>query len=114
MSDPVTPDPVHPESSPSAPQPYAAPSQSPVLSIIAMIAGILGLVIGLFGWGLLFSIGGVVLGHLGQRKERAAKGFWLTGLITGYVGVALNLVVIAIWIALFVAAINAGDGYYMG
>jgi hypothetical protein len=112
MTDPATPEPTPAASTPYSPPP-GAPNPSPVLSIIAMVAGILGLVIGLFGWGLLFSIGGVVLGHLGQRKEPAAKGFWLTGLITGYVGILLNLIVIGIWIALFVAAFNAGDGYYM-
>jgi hypothetical protein len=112
MTDPVTPEPAEPAASAYAPPPSAV-RPSPVLSIIAMIAGILGLALGLFGWGLLFSIGGVVLGHLGQRKEREAKGFWLTGLITGYIGVVLNLVVIVIWIVVFIAAINAGEGYYM-
>jgi hypothetical protein len=76
----------------------AAPTKSPVLSIISLIVGILGLIA--FGWGLLLSIGAVVLGHLGQRKEPQAKGLWLTGLITGYVGIVLNLILFSLFVIL--------------
>jgi hypothetical protein len=55
-----------------------------------------------------------VLGHLGQRKEPAARGFWLTGLITGYVGILVNIVVIIIWIVFFVAVASNGDNLYYG
>ena len=74
-----------------------------------MISGILGVVIGFIGWGLLFSIGAVVLGHLGQRKERAARGFWITGLITGYLGILVNIVVIVIWVIVLVALASTGN-----
>jgi hypothetical protein len=106
MTDPSTPEPQ-----PYAPPPIAA-AATPVLSIISMIVGILGFLIGFFGLGLLFAIGAVVLGHLGQRKEPAAKGFWLTGLITGYVGILVNVVVIIFWIIATIALLNAGNGYY--
>jgi len=77
------------------------------LSIISMIAGILGVVSGFFGFGLLFAIAAVVLGHLGQRRERVAgKPFWLTGLITGYLGIAINAIVLIIAIAAFAAVAN--------
>lgn len=70
--------------------------KSPVLSIISMISGIVGLLLAYFAFGLLFAIAAVVLGHLGQRKEKAAKGFWLTGLITGYLGVLANVALIIV------------------
>jgi ABC-type branched-subunit amino acid transport system permease subunit len=74
-------------------QPYGAPApaaKSPVLSIISMITGILGIVS--FGWGFIFSIAAIVLGFLGRNKEPAARGFWLTGLITGFVGIAITII----------------------
>jgi len=72
----------------------AGSDKFPVLGVIAMISGILGIVIGIFGWGLLLSIAGIVLGHIAFSRERAAKGFWLTGLITGYIGVLINIIVL--------------------
>jgi len=98
--------------SPTAP--YAtpgAPAKAPVLSIISLIAGILGVLAGFVGWGLLFSIGAIVLGHLGQKRETAAKGFWLTGLITGYVGLAINLILIAIGIFALIVLGGAATQY---
>jgi hypothetical protein len=73
--------------------------QSPqtVLSLLAMIFGIVGLAIACcYGAGFLFSVAGVVLGHLGLKRENA-RGMALTGVITGYVGVAGAIL---FWIAL--------------
>ncbi|WP_411700361.1 hypothetical protein [Conyzicola sp.] len=115
MTDPTAPEPAPRPQVQPGPQlmpPIEGPTApTPNLSIISMILGILGLLIGLVGGGLLFSVGGVVLGHLGQRKEPEAKGFWLTGLITGYVGILLNLIVIVVWIVVFVALAAAGDNF---
>ena len=112
MTDPTVPGPT-PYSQPIPPL-DGRPAPTPTLSIISMIVGILGLLIGFVGGGLLFSVGGVVLGHLGQRKEPAARGFWLTGLITGYVGILINIVVIIIWIIFFVALAADGNNFYYG
>ena len=111
MTDPTVPEPT-PYSAPIPPLAgQAAPT--PTLSIISMIVGILGVLIGFVGGGLLFSVGGVVLGHLGQRREPAARGFWLTGLITGYVGILVNIIVIIVWIVFFIAvASNQSNFYY--
>jgi hypothetical protein len=125
MSDPLNPDSkpnAAPEPTPYAaapePNPYAssnaytgaaAPAKTPVLSLISLIAGILGVLAGFVGWGLVFSIGAVVLGHLGQRKEKHAKGMWLTGLITGYAGILLNLVILVGAVLLVMVGINSGD-----
>ena len=108
MTDPTEPDPA-PYSKPIPPA-AGTSAPTPSLSIISMILGILGLIIGFVGGGLLFSVGGVVLGHLGQRKEPEARGFWLTGLITGYIGILINVIVIIIWI--IVLASLAGTGAY--
>jgi len=98
--------PTPPPSAPYAPAPTTG--KSPVLSILALIFGILGVVLSLFlfGSGVLPGAAGVVLGFLGRRKEPQAKGLWLTGIITGFVAVGLAIIV---WIglAIFAASVNA-------
>lgn len=92
MSSPISPEP-NPYSSPQA-NPYASQSaapKAPVLSIISLISGIVGVLSSWFYIGLVFGIAAVVLGHLGQKKEPQAKGFWLTGLITGYLAVLASI-----------------------
>jgi hypothetical protein len=99
----------------SAPAGYApggvAPSRG--LSIASMILGILG-VLGA-GPGLLLSIAAVITGHMAQRRQPYARGFWLTGLITGYAGILFGLIVIALFIFIFIIAAasgTSGDYYY--
>jgi hypothetical protein len=94
-------------------QPYAAaPAQkSPVLSIIALIAGILGLFTSWFFFGGLFSIAAIVLGFLGKNKEPQAKGMWLTGIILGFVGVLVLVIVIIFTIIVFAAAASMNVNY---
>lgn len=95
-------------------QPYAAaPAQkSPVLSIISLITGILGVLISIFGgWGFIFSVAAVVLGFLGRSKEPAAKGMWLTGLILGFVGIALSIIWLIIFIVIFASAASLNYNY---
>jgi hypothetical protein len=88
------------------PAPYGQPyvqqgaSRTPVLSIISMIAGIVGLLANFaFGAGIILSVGAVVLGFLGKGREPQAKGFWLTGLITGFAGIAIAVIV---WVVLII------------
>jgi hypothetical protein len=97
--------PTPPPSTPYAPAPVSG--KSPVLSILSLIFGILGVVLSLFlfGTGFLPGAAAVVLGFLGRRKEPQAKGMWLTGLITGFVAVAIAIVV---WIGLAVIVGLAG------
>ncbi|MCU1425959.1 MAG: hypothetical protein JWM51_2250 [Microbacteriaceae bacterium] len=120
MSDQLPPDPARPVPQPdpsstaytqpgygSSPYSPTPSSPTPTLSIISLVLGILGVAAGFVGFGLLFSIGAVVLGHLGQRREPSAKGFWITGLITGYIGIAINLLVlIFLIVALFALSSN--------
>lgn len=88
---------------------YGAPAPSKTLSIIAMIAGIVGLVS--FGWFALASIAALILGYMGRKREGApARGFWLTGIITGWVGVGLTVLVVGGFILFAIIGASAG-GY---
>jgi len=102
--------PTPPPSTPYGSAP--APAKSPVLSILSLIFGILGVVLSLFlfGSGVLPGAAGVVLGFLGRSKEPQAKGMWLTGIITGFVAVAIAIVV---WIGLAIIAgiVGANSNY---
>ena len=71
--------------------PYGYPPVAPKgLSITSMVLGIVGL-LG-FGFGALLSIAAIVTGHMAQRSQPHAKGFWLTGLITGYIGLVIGVI----------------------
>jgi hypothetical protein len=87
---------------PPPPPPYeGAPrtARPQVLSILSIIFGILGAVLSLFvfGTGFLPGAAGVVLGFLGRRREPQARGLWLTGIITGFVAIALSI----LWVVIF-------------
>ncbi len=89
----------------------AAPPKTNVLSILSLIFGILGVVTSLLlvGSGILPGIAGVVLGFIARRREPSAKGMWLTGIITGFVAIAIAIV---IWIGLaIVYAIALNNGF---
>ena len=50
---------------------------------------------------LFLPAGAIVLGFLGKAKEPQARGFWLTGIITGFFGVAIALLSLVIYGILF-------------
>jgi hypothetical protein len=117
----VRPDPYAAPAYPTAPPAYApagnanpyaptGPVEPKGLSITSMILGIVGLLS--VGFGLLISIAAVVTGHLGQRRQPTAKPFWLTGLITGYIGIAVGLAVTIGFIIFFVFLANADYNTY--
>lgn len=102
MSEPQTP--VSPEPQPQAPiaSAYAPAVAGPkqALSLTSFILGLAGVV---FSWipvlGFLVPLGAVILGFIGKKKEEAApKWMSLTGIITGFVGIGLSLIVGLIWI----------------
>jgi hypothetical protein len=103
-----------PTYTPGAPQnPYAAGVVGPPrgLSVTSMVLGIVGLLF--CGFGLLISIAAVITGHLAQRRQPYGRPFWLTGLITGYVGILFGLIVTGFIILAIVLAATSGDsGYY--
>jgi len=86
-------------------QPYGA-YQTPAagapqgVSIASLICGIAGII------GIPFvSLAAIILGHIGQRNQPYAKGLWLTGLITGYVGLVFyGLIYAFIFIVAFAGA----------
>ena len=82
--------------------------QKKTLSIIALVAGIVGIVLTIFYVGILFDIVAVVLGVLGRKREPYAKGFWMTGLILGIVGIVISIIYF-ILIAVGISMINNGQ-----
>ncbi|TFC32590.1 DUF4190 domain-containing protein [Cryobacterium sp. TMT2-14] len=93
----------------------AVAAKQPIFSILALVAGVIGvlgspivflpIVGGILG--LFIPAAAVVLGFLGKSKEPQARGFWLTGLITGFIGVGLALVSIVIWSVFFATIPNS-------
>lgn len=84
--------------------PYSAtpPTKSPVLSILSLVFGILGILgsLFLFGSGFLPGLAGVILGFIARRREpQASKGLWLTGIILGFVAIAIAIIVIIVLVA---------------
>ena len=112
--DPYAPSAVNPyyqqqqQVQPGAPQPYAyEPYQAGPPSGLAIASMVLGLT-GLF-FGLL-SIGAIITGHMAQRSQPDARAFWLTGLITGYIGLGLGLLIALIYlgyVVFFILALGA-------
>lgn len=73
-------------------QPYypgLGPSEPKGMSITALVLGIVGVISG--GWFILPQILAVVFGHIGLKKEPSVKGMAITGLVLGYLMVAVSL-----------------------
>lgn len=81
--------------------PFAPPRPSSTLSMLSMIFGIISVpLVCCWGFGFLFAVAGIVLGHLGRSKETAG-GMALTGLILSYIVVGFSLLA-------FVALVGIG------
>ncbi|MBS1674917.1 MAG: DUF4190 domain-containing protein [Actinobacteria bacterium] len=94
-------------------QPYAAPLRSNGLAIAALICGIVGLVVVPF----LPSIAAVITGHMGlsQTKHDPAlggRGFAITGLVLGYIGVGFWLLIGGLMLLGFLAAASSSYSGY--
>ena len=91
-----------------------------MFSLISLIAGIVGLVgffvvfIPIVGgiMQLIIPAGAVVLGFIGKSKEPAARGMWLTGIILGFVGIAIALLSIILWSVAFASLPDYVDYTY--
>ncbi|MCU1638091.1 MAG: hypothetical protein JWL94_738 [Microbacteriaceae bacterium] len=98
------------------------PGSPKTLSLIGTIVGVVGLlgfwvvflpIIGSI-FGLFLPVAAVVLGFLGKKKEGLqAKPLWLTALITGFVGIAIAIIALVLWIVLFTTSNPMGgpNGY---
>ncbi|MFJ4029920.1 DUF4190 domain-containing protein [Paenarthrobacter sp. NPDC089989] len=84
---------------------YAMPSQPKGLSIASMICGIATLVG--FGFFILPQIAAVILGHLALNREPAGKGMAIAGLVMGYIGIAIGVLILIG----FFAALGASSRY---
>ena len=73
---------------------YGVPPEPKGLSIASLCCGIAAFV-GL-GFFLLPQLAAVILGHLALRREPAGRGMAIAGLVMGYVGIALTLLVFVI------------------
>lgn len=106
------------QGAPAQPQPYNygpyVPQPPQGLSITSMILGIVGVLFALGGFGFLLNVGAVVTGHLATKRQPYAKPFWLTGIITGYVGLGISLIWGLFFILIFVLAASAGGGSLYG
>jgi hypothetical protein len=101
--------PVAPATQAYVPVP-AGPPQG--LAIASMVTGLAGLLFSLIavGFGFLASVAAVVTGHMAQKKQPYAKGFWLTGIITGYIGIAISIFFFIIFIVA-IAFVASVPGY---
>ncbi|WP_157603051.1 DUF4190 domain-containing protein [Rathayibacter sp. Leaf299] len=103
--------PTPPGTAPAYASAPPAPAPPRTLSLTGMILGIAGLVITIFAWGFgfLLSAPAVVLGFLGRRREPGARGFALTAIITGFAGIVISLIYLAITVVIFVVAIQSAN-----
>ena len=88
-------------------QQYYGVEQSKTLSIVSMILGIAGVIF----LGPLGGIPAVITGHMAQKRQPYAKGFWLTGIITGYLAIAWGVLVLLLFIGIFAASMSDYSSY---
>lgn len=83
-----------------------------VLAIVALVAGVAGLTVIPF----VSSIVAVVTGHMARKEIRRTgehgDGMALAGLITGYIGIGLGVLVAFLLIAFFGVVIASGMNQY--
>ncbi|BCW69198.1 hypothetical protein NicSoilB8_02420 [Arthrobacter sp. NicSoilB8] len=87
---------------------YGVPAAPKTLSIASMCCGIAALVG--FGFFLLPQLAAVILGHLALRREPAGRGMAIAGLVMGYVGIAITILLLVIFGLVIGAARNSGYG----
>jgi len=85
---------------------YGATPAPKTLSIASMCCGIAALVG--FGFFLLPQLAAVILGHLALRREPAGRGMAIAGLVMGYVGIAVTILVLVIFGLVIGTARNSG------
>jgi len=96
---------------PAPGNPGAAPAanSSKTLGIVAVIVGavsLLGfLVLPIFF--VLAAIAAVILGFLSRKREPGARGLALTGIILGFVGIAVNIASMVIGAILIASVMNS-------
>lgn len=75
-----------------ASSPSSAGKTATTRSTWSLVTGVVGLVVSVFvGWGFPLSIVAIVLGLGARRREPQGRGRALTGLVTGFVGLACSV-----------------------
>ncbi|MDQ0823222.1 hypothetical protein QFZ79_000964 [Arthrobacter sp. V4I6] len=87
---------------------YGVPAEPKTLSIASLCCGIAALVG--FGFFLLPQIAAVILGHMALTREPAGRGMAIAGLVLGYVGIAITILVIVIFGIVISSARYSGYG----
>jgi len=127
---PAAQQPTYPGAAPAAPgyptgayaqpygQPYAAPLKSNGLAIASMICGIASVML---CWvylilPLALGLAAVIMGHISLKKIKndaalGGKPLAITGLITGYIGIALAVIIGAFLIIAIIVAVASSNGY---
>ncbi len=95
----------------------ARPTQT--LGIVALVLGIVALPASAAAAGLVFGVAAAIVGHQSLRREPDARGMAITGLVLGYVGIAISVVwgialLASVLIPLFAIGIFAGIGGFGG
>jgi hypothetical protein len=94
---------------------YGAPQPSRGLAIASMVTGIASIVFSLYGFGILPSIAAIITGNLARKSQPHARGFWLAGLICGYIGLGLavlwivGIIIFIVFVAANPSAIDSGN-----
>jgi hypothetical protein len=89
---------------------YGAPQPPKGLAVASMVTGIVGVFFSLgYGLGLFPSIAAIITGHLAQKRQPYAKGFWIAGLVTGYAGLLLSLIGVALLILVILLAVSTSN-----
>jgi hypothetical protein len=80
-----------------------------------MVLGIVGVFFSFgYGFGLFPSIAAIITGHLARKRQPYARGYWLAGLICGYVGLGISVLWIIGIILFAVFAISTSGNFSTG
>ena len=90
--------------------------ETPTIAIVSLVLGIIGVAGGIFCIGPLLAIPAVICGHIARSRILKApdrlqgEGIALAGLITGYIAIALMVIILPILVAIAVPSfIKARD-----
>ena len=89
---------------------YGVPPEPKSLSIASLCCGI-AVFVGL-GFFLLPQFAAVILGHLALKREPSGRGMAIAGLVLGYVGIALTVLLIALFVLGLAVSSSSGARYY--
>ncbi len=89
---------------------YGMAAEPKNLSIASLCCGI-AVFVG-FGVFLLPQVAAVILGHMALRREPSGRGFAIAGLVMGYIGIALTILVIVVFALLLAGLSTTSSGTF--